>query len=125
MAFSWEAVISGAISGGAIGALASLFAPWSQWGVERRRLLYQDRKSRIKNWRDTVLTASLHISDNDPFRIKLKRLNSYRDIRQHLTLGLANEIETEWPEGQVQDEDELKDMILDEINSVEKEWELI
>jgi hypothetical protein len=47
------ALISGGV-GLTTGAIGSLFAPWANWGVEKRRLKHQRRVDRIKEWRDGV-----------------------------------------------------------------------
>ena len=47
------ALISGGV-GLTTGIIGSLFAPWANWGVEKRRLKRQRRVERIKEWRDGV-----------------------------------------------------------------------
>lgn len=127
MAWSWDSIISGAISGGLIGAGASLLAPWSSWGVEKKRGLIAARKNRVLRWRNMVVAASqvFYSNGSEPFRKRLKENTDFRDLRAHLTPGLAIEIDREFPNNKVESELELRDLILDEINGVEKEWELI
>lgn len=126
MALSWEAVITGAISGGAIGALASLIAPWSQWGVEKKRLLTESRRSRVKAWRTAVIGAQVSSGiEGRPFREKFSADINYRDLRPFLSQDLASEIETPWPDNMVETESEMRDLILDEICQIERRWGLI
>ena len=47
------ALISGGV-GLATGAIGSLFAPWGNWGVEKRRTRQERRAERIKEWRDGI-----------------------------------------------------------------------
>lgn len=128
MTWDWESIISGAVSGGAIGGLVTLITPWSIWGVEKKRKLVDARKNRIRNWRSLILNASMGLPDGSnpiPFRVKLVSFPDYRDLRAHLPTGLAREIETEWPDGMVESENELRDLVLDEIKAIELKWGLI
>ncbi|MGD1173772.1 hypothetical protein ACKUVQ_10855 [Mycobacterium seoulense] len=47
------ALISGG-TGFATGAVGSLFAPWANWGIEKRRLRRTSRVDRISQWRSGV-----------------------------------------------------------------------
>lgn len=129
MNWNIEAMITGAISGGAIGAMASLLSPWSTWGVEKKRLQREDRKSRIYAWRQMV-SAARHSSEvvterYEPFRVCLRKAAGYRNLRAFLSPHLASEIETDFPDNRVDTEGELRDLILDRIHEIEHEWGLI
>jgi hypothetical protein len=47
------ALISGC-TGLATGAVGSLFAPWANWGIEKRRLRHESRVKLIAEWRERV-----------------------------------------------------------------------
>jgi len=44
----------GGVSGLITGAVGSLFAPWVNWGVEKRRLRRQERSDQVAEWRAGV-----------------------------------------------------------------------
>ena len=57
-------IVVAAISGGtglAAGVVGSLFAPWANWGVEKRRLRRASRVERVQEWRAGV--ASLRTAE--------------------------------------------------------------
>jgi hypothetical protein len=58
------AVIGGGV-GLATGIVGSLFAPWANWGVEKRRLRHAGRVERIKEWREGAnrLDGDVHFMD--------------------------------------------------------------
>jgi hypothetical protein len=50
-------IVVALIGGGAglaSGTVVSLIAPWSNWGIEKRRLRRESRVQRIKEWRKGV-----------------------------------------------------------------------
>ena len=50
----WAQVITAIISGLLGAGVASVVAPWSNWGVEKRRSDRQYRRDLIRDWRDGV-----------------------------------------------------------------------
>jgi len=50
----WQDIVIAGIAGFASGDLASISAPWANWGVEKRRLRRQSRVERISEWRKGV-----------------------------------------------------------------------
>ncbi len=61
------AVIAGVV-GLMTGVIGSLFAPWAQWGIEKRRKRIDRRTTLVDGWRE-LLTASAferNIVLNDP-----------------------------------------------------------
>lgn len=51
------AAIVGGIAGFATGAVSSLVAPWSNWGVEKRRIRHLARIEMVKDWREGLNAA--------------------------------------------------------------------
>ncbi|MCD2116456.1 MULTISPECIES: hypothetical protein [Rhodococcus] len=50
----WLVALIGAIGGLVSGSVASLVAPWAQWGVDKRRAQRERRTSKIKVWRGEI-----------------------------------------------------------------------
>lgn len=48
--------IIGAIAGFVSGAIASLIAPWIKWGIEKKKLLFNERKQLLKDVREIIIT---------------------------------------------------------------------
>lgn len=61
------ALISGGV-GLTTGIVGSLFAPWANWGIEKRRLQRASRVERIKEWREGV-TALREAEKKDGKRV--------------------------------------------------------
>lgn len=53
-----DIALIGAIAGLISGALASLIAPWIQWGIEKRKSQHNDRRNLIKKVRELVIDVS-------------------------------------------------------------------
>lgn len=51
------AAIVGGVAGLATGAVSSLVAPWSNWGVEKRRIRHTHRIELVEEWRQGLYTA--------------------------------------------------------------------
>jgi hypothetical protein len=54
----WATIVPAVISGLFGGGVASLVAPWSQWGVEKRRSDRQHRRDLIREWRTGIAALS-------------------------------------------------------------------
>lgn len=50
----WQDILTAGITGFATGGLGTIFAPWANWGVEKRRHRRQTRAERIVEWRKGV-----------------------------------------------------------------------
>lgn len=55
-----SAALIGGGAGLATGVVGSIFAPWSNWGVEKRRLRHERRAGYIDNWREELSLAEYH-----------------------------------------------------------------
>jgi hypothetical protein len=63
------ALISGVV-GLTTGAIGSLFAPWANWGVEKRRLRRAGRLERISEWRSGVaVLRRAELADGKPQQV--------------------------------------------------------
>lgn len=51
------AAIVGGVAGFATGAVSSIIAPWSNWGVEKRRIRHNRRIDMVEEWRQGLYTA--------------------------------------------------------------------
>lgn len=51
------AAIVGGVAGFTTGAVSSLVAPWSNWGVEKRRIRHTRRIDLVEEWRQGLYTA--------------------------------------------------------------------
>lgn len=71
------AIATAALTGTAAGAVASLIAPWSQWGVEKKKLLHNDRVKKIKAW--NVMIKKIIDEDIDPTDV-----DGYYELRDFL-----------------------------------------
>ncbi len=90
-ALSLEAIVSspgfiGAVAGLITGTLASLVAPWSQWGVEKRRLRREERRELLQRARQLVTTFA------DP-QSSFRDTPEYSRLRPYLSPKLRKDIE--------------------------------
>lgn len=113
------------------GAIASLIAPWANWGIEKRKKKFEWRKGfineckRIINKRDFdverfIVTyhysnLKVHLSDLLKKEIEDKPKKYVSGIRLSLSESL----------NLVEKESILKNKLLDEITIIEKEWGLL
>ena len=114
-----------AIAGLISGTLASLVAPWVNWGVERRRGRLNTRQSLLTDARSIL---NLYEYDNVAFRgtAEYSRLKPYLSkkvislIESHDDSNLAVVME-----GRHAGANNFKNLILDKISSLERKWKLI
>jgi hypothetical protein len=78
------AIISG-LFGLLGGGVASLIAPWSQWGVEKRRGDRQHRRDLVREWRNGL--AQLESGQDAP------GTEWYESLRPHLTDDEIRQVE--------------------------------
>lgn len=121
----WTQILISAITGLISGTLASLVAPWVNWGVERRRGRLNTRQSLLADARSTLI---FHEYDNEAFRdtAEYSRLKPYLSqkiislIESHDNSNLAVVMK-----GRHAGANNLKNLILDEISNLERKWKLI
>lgn len=103
-----------------IGGLAgSLVAPWINWGIEKRRNRFNYRKELITSWRNYL--------ENQHMEELILESPVYSAIRPHLKPEVISDIENQRmahvPGGR--GGNVKKQMILDEVARIEKEWKLV
>src|SRR5687767_10846727 len=110
-----------ALLGFLAGVLGSLFAPWVQWTIEKRRSKLQYRRDLVKTWREA---AGLALRDGGDFR----GTAAYSSLRPHLDPQLRALVEDPYhllAGGNARPGDAKHHMILDDIARIEKEWGLL
>jgi len=117
----WSAVLAGAVSGSFAGGLASLVAPWVNWGIEKRRTKLDTRRKLISEWRDAVAASS----DVRAFRDS----PSYSAMRPYLLRALIEQIESDTVRiqsgGRGAGVNNIKPALFDDISRIERHWELL
>lgn len=109
--------IIAALLGLVAGVVGSLIAPWVQWAVEKRRSTLAYRADTIRRWREAVdgdPRGFLNTSQYASLRPHLKKevLSRVEDHRTHIAAGGRGG-------------DAKKQMLLDEIARIEREWGLL
>jgi hypothetical protein len=111
------------------GAIASLVAPWANWGVEKR-------KNKLR-WRKGFIDTCKRIISKNRFNPNIFRETPYySNLRPHLSVRLQKEIKEErYTPGKRMDLKEklevamkasqVKQKLLEEINLLEVKWGLI
>lgn len=145
-------IVVALIGGGAglvTGAIGSLIAPWSQWGVEKRKLQRQSRVDLLAGWREGIAelrriedeVAPLipvplpgkrgggHIqSDNgtpDPLSADIGRMSWYADsLRSYLDEASRANIEEVRQQRIIDRKECLLDLLSAEVDKIERGWNL-
>jgi hypothetical protein len=125
-AASFDSLISspgfiGAVAGLITGTLASLVAPWSQWGVEKRRARLEGRRRFIADARAELQRKP----DKETFRESVL----YSRMRPHLSERTSKEIESDTITVQVGGRgggaNNFIPQVLDDIRELEAKWKLL
>lgn len=116
-------VVIPAVTGVVAGAIGSLFAPWANWGVEKKRLRLQARRSMVDGWRRLL-------SDRELDQGKFAGSVEYSSLRPHLSPKLVQDIENgRWVivnnPTRESGENPFVPRLLDEIARIEKDWKLL
>lgn len=126
----WLTFASSIIVAGLTGAAASLLAPWSQWGVEKRKLIFHERKKLVSSCR-----KMLHDYENrdiDDFRDKIEYLDLKTKLDNDIVLKLDKPLsktitvnisgnEATSDRGQI----EKIQILTEELRKLEDKWKLI
>jgi hypothetical protein len=118
----WAAIVGG-VAGIITGGITSLLAPWTNWGIEKRRQKLNARRDRIEQWRKMVKVKEFA-------RESFRETTGYSTLRPYLTTGLIEEIERPGTSllltvGDTVRSTQLKAKILDEIAGIERQWKLL
>jgi len=102
-----------------VGGLASLFAPWANWGIEKKRLTRQYRADLVRQWREII-------SDEWFSRKSFVNHPLYGPLREHLSKEALDMMEP--PPNTVfsslNDIDPIRNSLSMEIAKIEKKWGL-
>lgn len=140
----WLVALIGGVTGVISGGIASLAAPWSQWGVEKRRMRQQNRISQIDLWRNGIdelrrgeraadtripvpidnRVAYLISGEPDPESIKLEQLSWYFSLQPHMSRE-SDERATSLASKRVAErESDLPAHLAKEVARIEKAWKV-
>lgn len=116
------ALIAGAV-GLLSGAIGSLIAPWVNWGIERRRKLFESRSEHIHRWREILADAEFD-------RSKMLNNPSYGALRPLLSPEALKDIERPSTHlysiiGGPPIDDHDRTTLLHEVARIERAWELV
>lgn len=115
-------VILTALIGLITGALGSLFAPWVNWGIEKRRFRFEYRKKVINDIKELATNNSFD-------RVKIINSSSYKIIRDFLSENTIKELEKPLNTFIIQMGNSAIDHerkgILDDIARLEKKWKIV
>lgn len=128
MADTMTTVVVAALSGGSVGAVASLLAPWASWGVEKRRDVRAHHRALIASWRSGLAEweqRSLSGHDvEDP--IPFLSLPWYQTLRPRMDQkARTTAADAAWQ--QPKSDTELSaagSALAEEIDRIEREWGL-
>ena len=115
-----EYIIS-AIIGFLTGIVASLIAPWVQWGIEKKRSRTEYRRNQIKRWRETIESFDFI------GKVQFGNTSVYAEIRPYLDPEFLQAYEggrTFFVPGG-RGPYPIKQKMLDAITQIEKKWGLI
>lgn len=115
--------VIGAVSGLAAGIVGSLVAPWVHWGIEKRRDLRATR-------RELLASARAYVSSVRFGAGQFSRRSMFARLKPYLSPDNVRAIEN--PD-EVQDQmdnpgefrESLRRGILEDLQRIEKEWELL
>ena len=111
----------GFVGGIASGVLTSIFAPWIQWQREQERARIEERRARIRRWREFVGTFDFEHE-------KIGATVEYSEMHELLTLRLQEAIDRgrmAFVFGDGRGPFWAKAALLDEIARIERDWKLI
>lgn len=118
---NWDSIISGAVSGGALGTLATLFAPWVNFGVEKKKIAHESKKELIARIR--TLSGTLG-------RREFRRTPEFYQIEPFLDGKTLTELNKPNNHLRITEGDPAVDMLamrllLSDLARIERDWKLI
>jgi hypothetical protein len=119
------AAIVGAVAGIITGSIGSLFAPWANWGIEKRKQKLAYQRELVIKWRAMIeeVAHKNSLPDEDenyaPVDYSIDRHRDFYSLKPHLKKTLGRDSGEPWS-----DDGELK-ILIDEVARIEKEWGLI
>jgi len=110
----WTAIVGG-VSGAIVGSITTLFAPWINWGIEKRR-------NREKHYRQIIMLARHDLTGRAKTRNDIASSEAYAGIKGHLSEALTREIEHMGVTGS---EESVQRRLMQELADLEKKWGLV
>lgn len=107
--------IIGGVSGLITGVIGALFAPWIQWGIEKRRKRMENRRLLIYDARKLLDGKSLR-------RNEYRESKEYGAIAAYLSKSLKDRVEQRNTTG---GEEHIRDDMHKEFCELERKWGLI
>jgi hypothetical protein len=116
-----EAIIS--LVSAVIGFISGLLVPWVKWEIEKRRRQYDYRKELIAKWKKNLEAAEFHSPEG---RKAFGSSSEYSSLRAHMTKDVIGRFEAPRTiyAGGGRGDDVRKQMLLDEVSRLEKQWGL-
>jgi hypothetical protein len=122
VASDWVPVVAGAVAGAGTGLITSVVAPWTNWGIEKRREKRAARTQLIADWRAMV---ARHLADSD----RIVDDPDYLKLRRHLSPERLRRVEvthhvvvTDSTRG-ISADDKLA-AVTEQIDELEREWDV-
>jgi hypothetical protein len=118
----WFALIPAAITGGLFGTLATLFAPWVSFGIDKRKMAHESRKQ--------LLLAIRTLASQDIGRGEFRRTPEFHQIQPFLSEKTLAEIEKPqnhitFTTGEPGIDGPAIRLLLADLARIEREWKLI
>lgn len=107
--------IISAVAGLVAGTIASLIAPWINWGIEKRRMRRQKRQGLL-----TQLRSYLESPSNRPDILEQKE---YLQLKRHMRQETVNKLEEGDPPRRM--DREKRKVLLDELHHLEDKWGIV
>jgi hypothetical protein len=116
-----EKIIIG-IGGAIIGFVSGLFTPWIKWAIEKRSKKRDYRESLIKKWREEI--EKFQFDNGETY---FGDTEAYSSLSPHMRKDVIEAFEKQrtFYVGGGRGESVRKQMLLDEVARLEKEWGLI
>lgn len=118
-----EVVIS-AVAGLLSGSIASLAAPWANWGVEKKRMRRQRRQEVIKVWREQIMSDSFSLVD-------FLESSAYIELRPFIREEVRERVERGPHATVIQNKRgrrkiwQGREELLDEVARLERKWKML
>lgn len=121
----WAAIVGGG-AGIITGSLSSLFAPWVNWGIEKRRRKLEGRIELIHKWREMIMGWRFYADHNTPSILHLDLERGWVSLEPHLKPSVLKEVARYQGREIPYDElDQLVGYLLVELAKLEKKWKLV
>lgn len=126
MAENVTTALIGAMAGLIAGSIASIIAPWINWGIEKKKQKHTYRKELIGKWRAMVHASCMRpdLKSLEDVIIFFENHIDFFSLRPHLKTWKDYSNQEKFMGGRNYLPD-LSDSLLVEITRIEKEWDLV